>query len=142
VLLKGTTAELPTKTTFENAKEKIRSELMEAIESMKEEITSRFSNAIMHILEKAEKLLIKAFSGKREESAFNAVIEFWNKDLDSDKLSRQLGMLQDIDFNGEKVCDMDSLIGYLRSLSLNMKPLFSEVNKLLKLLLVIPTHRL
>jgi len=115
---------------------------MEAIESMKEEITSRFSNAIMHILEKAEKLLIKAFSGKREESAFNAVIEFWNKDLDSDKLSRQLGMLQDIDFNGEKVCDMDSLIGYLRSLSLNMKPLFSEVNKLLKLLLVIPTRRL
>lgn len=118
------------------AKDYYRRIYFEGIDLITSAIRNRFDQKGFQILQKLETVLTTIEQPQQSE-ALKDVIAFYGTDFHSqDRLLTQLTCLHS--GSGTPLTDLQSIVAYLKSLSTAQRDYFSEVIKLVKLILVMP----
>lgn len=120
------------------AKDYYRRIYFEGIDLITSAIRNRFDQKGFQILQKLETVLTTIEQAQQSE-ALKAVVAFYGTDFHSqDRLLTQLTCLHSAAGSGTPLTDLQSIVAYLKSLSTAQRNYFSEVIKLVKLILVMP----
>ncbi len=117
----------------ETAKDYYRRAYFEAIDFVVEAVNNRFKQKGYNMLQNLETLL----TTENHQSALKEVTEFYTSDFIPDCLQSQLSLFHS-SWDPKIQKDLKSVISFLQSLSAVKKEYFSEVIKVIKLILVMP----
>ena len=109
---------------------------LEAIEKLIDFIKDRFDQPSYHIYVNLENLIVNAAQKKPYEENLKNVLKFYHSDFDPEKLKVQLASFSHNYQEEDK--SLQGIIKYFEKLSPGMKTFYSEIYKIIQLILIIP----
>ena len=110
----------------------------QAMDTTINSIKSRFDQHDWGIMVNTQELLFKAIQQENFEAEIEVVCQFYNDDLDRHSLSAQLEHLPGYNENNSTIRTAKELIDFFQNMKLGERENLGEVQKLVKLLLVMP----
>ena len=117
--------------------EYFKQKFLQAFDMVIECLTDRFDQDQLEKYADLQDLLMLAANMKSFNDKLNKVVEFYNRDLDKDRLKYQLETFSTM-FDQKENLVFNDIIAYFKNLGPGQKSLLSEVCKVVKLVLVLP----